>query len=935
MLLLAIFFSVLRPHISRVYAPKLKYGDQSHAPPKLGNGVLAWVPPVASTKEAQLVEKIGLDATVFLRFTRMCRDVFLVLAVVGVGILIPANIAGSHKELLIPQGSKVVPFDSYFALMTPQYVYGDKYKTLWSHVVSSYLINLVIAFFLWRNYIVVTRLRREYFNSPGYQMSLSSRTLMLTDIPSALRTDEGILRLADQVDQSAGLPRATIGRNVKELPELIEEHETTVRKLESVLAKYLKKPDNLPSKRPTLRPSKKYLKNNGGQKVDAIDYLTERIREIEVDINHVRESIDKRNPMRFGFASYEKIEEAHTVAYMARNKHPQGATIRLAPQPKDLIWKNLPLSKKSRRWKRFMNNLWIVVLTFIWIAPNALIAIFLSSLSNLALVWPSFQKNFNGHRLGWSIVQGIASPALTSLVYLLLPIAFRRLSIRAGDTTKFSRERHVLTKLYAFFIFNNLLVFSLFSALWRYIAAVINLTDQSHEDFLTAVKHGAFFVKMMIGLCSVSPFWLTWLLQRNLGAAIDLAQIWNLIYQWFMRTFMNPTPRQAIEWTAPTAFDYADYYNYFLFYATVALCFATLQPLVLPITAFYFALDYWLKKYLLLYVFITKAESGGQYWPILYNRMIFATIASNFVIALVLLANGSWSMIICMIPLPILMLAFKWYCFRAFNDQNKYYTKATLRDAEHLAHPTTRPQYKDRVSTKFGHPALYKSLMTPMVHEKARHVLSQVYRGRMDTDNADGVPDGYSGIAMDPMSQSQPGKVARFDRSVDEQKQKDMFEVVPESQLDFEFYKHRSDFAGEHGGDGELYGKPSDLISERSSTPRSFLGRGSDSMPSSRASSPGLDYGDAAARRGLRADDSPDRGSPHRSQGDGGSTGVYNMGNESESRLLNGAQPLGHTDEGAREHYGLDRWRTGGSGYVGLPGSEMEDGGYDTYRGRR
>ena len=926
MLLLAVLFSVLRPHISTVYAPKVKYGDEKHIPPEIGNGVLAWVQPVATTNESQLVDKVGLDATIFLRFTRMCRDIFLVLGVIGVGILIPANVIGSDKKT-----SKGDPL-RYFALMTPQYVYG---KTLWSHVISSYLINLVIALFLWRNYLAITRLRRQYFNSPGYQMSLSSRTLMLTDIPPALRTDEGILRLADQVEQTAGVPRATIGRNVKELPELIGEHEMTVKKLEAVLAKYMKKPNNLPSNRPILRPSKKYQQSNGGQKVDAIDYLTERMRELEVEIDHVRESVDKRNPMPYGFASYEMIEEAHTVAYAARNKHPQGATIRLAPQPKDLIWRNLPLTKNSRRWKRAMNNFWIAVLTVIWIAPNALIAIFLSNLSNLALVWPAFQKNFNGHRLGWSIVQGIASPALTSLVYLLLPIAFRRLSIRAGDMTKFSRERHVLTKLYAFFIFNNLIIFSLFSTLWKYIAAVINLTGESNEDFLTAIKQGNFFVKVMLGLCTVAPFWLTWLLQRNLGAAIDIAQVWNLIYQWFMRTFMNPTPREAIEWTAPTAFDYADYYNYFLFYATVALCFATLQPLVLPVTAFYFATDYWLKKYLLLYVFITKAESGGQYWTTLYNRMIFATIASNFVIALILMARGSWSMIFCMIPLPILMLVFKWYCFKTFNNQNKYYTKATLKDAEHLANPTGKQHRNGRVSSKFGHPALHKKLMTPMVHEKARHVLFQVYRGRVNAENVEGAPNSYSGIAMDTMSQSQPGKVARFDRSIDGTNQKGMFEVVPESQLDFAFYKNRTEFADEFGGDGELYGKPSDLVSERSSTPRSFLGRGSDSLPSSRASSPGPDYESAATRRGLKPDDSSSRASPYRGQGDSGARGIFNMRNESESRLLSSAQPPGVEEEEGQEQYGLDRWRTGGSGYVGVPGTEADDGGYEAYRGRR
>lgn len=64
------------------------------------------------------------------------------------------------------------------------------------------------------------------------------------------------------------------------------------------------------------------------------------------------------------------------------------------------------------------------------------------------------------------------------------------------------------------------------------------------------------------------------------------------------------------------------------------------------------------------------------------------------------------------------------------------------------------------------------------------------------------------------------------------------------------------------------------------------------------------------------------------------------MSNESESRLLNGAQPLGHAapdEDVGREAYGLDRWRTSGSGYVGLPARDADEGitGYDYYRARR
>lgn len=939
MILITILFSFLRPHNSVVYAPKTKYADARHAPPRIGKGMFAWFMPVTTLKEFELVEKVGLDGTIFLRFTRMCRNLFASITVIAVAVLIPANVISSHKndEWKTFQVSE----KSFWVTSTPQFVAGG---ALWVHVVSAYVINVLVAFFLWRNYVAVTRLRRQYFESAEYLTSLHSRTLMFTDIPPSSRTDEGILRLADEVEHTTGLPRAAIARNVKELPDLIEEHQEAIQELEAVLAKYLKNPNKLPLNRPTIRPSRKYRKNNGSQKVDAIDYLTERVSELEVEIKHVRDSIDKRNAMAFGFASYEKIEDAHTVAYAAKHKHPQGTRIKIAPRPNDLIWKNLPLSKKERSWKRFINNFWIGILTLIWIAPNALIAIFLTDLSNLANIWPGFQHTFHNHPTIWSIVQGIASPTLTSLVYLILPIIFRRLSIHAGDTTKTSRERHVATKLFAFFVFNNLVVFSAFSAIFVFVSTVI-ANRQKHEGVWDSIKNGYFFFNMMTALCEITPYWLTWLLQRQLGAAADLAQIFNLTWGWFMRTFMSPTPRQTIAWTAPPAMDYAVYYNYFLFYATVALCFVTLQPLVVPVTAFYFAMDYWLKKYLLLYVLITKTESGGQYWRILFNRLVFAAMLADVIIALVIKAQGTWTMVAVIAPLPLLLIGFKFYCAKTFDDQNEFYTKATLKDPERMTDAGHRTHRNDRVSTKFGHPALYAKLWTPMVHAKAQHVVGDLLRGRLNQESLQ-AQMGYSdrAIDMDPMSQQHPGKTVGF---APDRRKEELFEVVPEAQLDFGYYKTRNDFAEEHGGDGELYGRPVDLISERTRTPRSFMGRDGSSPTSSRASSPGTEGLAHISSQRIREKQLRDQQiremhpafrdqvTPDMNQ----RRHMYKSSNESGRNLLSGAQhPAGFTEseEVGTEQYGVDRWRTGGSGYTGVPMQEPDQGlNYDYYRGRR
>ncbi|KAK3621426.1 hypothetical protein LTR56_022820 [Elasticomyces elasticus] len=802
---IALLFCFLRPYNNVVYAPRAKYADSKHAPPPVEKGLFGWIPPLIRTKEQDLVDKVGLDAAIFMRFCRMLRNIFVTLTVVGCGVLIPLYLVAANDS------AKGV---SFFLRLTPQYMYGS--QAFWAVVVMAYVFDGVIIGFLWINYKAVLRLRRAWFDSPDYQRSLHARTLLLTDIPPELRSDEGIMQLTDSVKANDATPRAAVARNTKDLPELVEEHEDAVRKLEQYLAKYLKDPNKLPSKRPTCKVSKNDKAYTKGQTVDAIEYLTARIKELEIEIKEVRMSVDKRNAMSYGFASYEDIPDAHGVAYVARKKGPKGTIIRLAPKPNDLVWKNLKMTQKERGWQNFINNLWVAVLTLLWVAPNVMIAVFLSNLSHLGVVWPAFRESLAAHRVLWAFVQGVLSPAITTAFYYYLPAVFRRLCVNAGDVTKTSRERHVMHKLYSFFVFNNLVVFSLFSAIFGYVSAVVK-GSQGGGDVWKQFENSHPFQLVVSTLCQVSPYWISWLLQRNLGAAVDLSQLASLIWGSIKKRFMAPTPRELIELTAPQPFDYAGYYNYFLFYATVAMCFATLQPLVLPVTALYFWLDSFLKKYLLLYIFITKYESGGMFWRSLFNRVLIAALLGNVVVALLVTAQGvagaNWGMLAALGPLPLIILAFKIYCMRTYDDAIHYYQKGVARrDVEGLNGAVEGKKRKgDRVGVRFGHPVLYKPLMTPMVAAKSQHLLKTIYSGRTSMDDGATV-GGYSDVYMDSMSAAQPGKTTGGTPGG--------FEIVNENEMDFEHWKHRPEFRDEHGGDGEVFGRAQDMI--RPGTPGSM-----------------------------------------------------------------------------------------------------------------
>lgn len=824
--LLAIGFSLLRPHNQAVYAPKVKHADEKHAPPTIGKSLFAWVPPVLHTNEDILMHTVGMDATIFIRFMRMCRNMFLVLSALGVGILIPVHVT----KAAIKDDSKL----GWLINISPLNVFGH---AQWVQVVFAYLTNLIVAFFLWWNYRKVAQLRRRYFETDEYQSSLHSRTLMLFDLPRQNCSDEGIARLIDEVVPSASFARTAVARNVKELPELIEQHDSTVRKLEEVLAKYLKNPQQLPP-RPKCKPSKKdhsYSTYPSGQKVDAIDYYTKRIRTLEDEIKQVRASVDKRSTMPYGFASYADIAEAHSIGYSFRKKKPHGATVDLAPRPNDIIWRNMPLSASVRSRRRWANSFWIAVLTLIWIGPNALIAMFLVNLSNLGRVWPAFKTSLSANPKFWGLVQGILAPALTSLAYLVLPMIFRRLSTKGGDQTKTGRERHVIGKMYAFFVINNLVVFSVFSTAFTFVSDVIHNANsgasgwkaiqEANDNKGTSILDGLFQA-----LCANGVFWVTYMLQRQLGAATDLAQLWSLTKATFLKKFSSPTPRELIELTAPPPFEYSSYYTYFLFYATASLCYAGIQPLVLPAAALYFTLDSYLKKYLILYRFITKTESGGLFWRVIFNRFIFASMLANCIVLLTTWVRGDGNHIqfFATIPLPFLMLGFKFWCCNAYDNKIRFYSLVNVRKNPEAAKAQGDRLRSEKLASRFGHPALYKKLITPMVHQRAQNLLPSVYSGRLTDGREHEAGDlmsvsGYSDMyALDSMKAGKAGKTAGVPG----------FEFVSDNQMDFEYFKNRAEFLDEHGG-ADFYGIESDRATTRAGTPVSFDDR-------SRTSSPGF-----------------------------------------------------------------------------------------------
>ena len=764
-------FCILRPRHNLIYAPRMKYCDEEKRPVPLGRNPIHWIKLVLSIKEETIVEKLGLDAAIFLRFVCMIRNIFITLAVIGCAVAIPVNVIFNLRS---PMNNSVTTASDILMLLTPIFVTGTP---LIANIVLGYVFNGVVFFFLWWNFRKVVDIRRQVFSTDAYQTALYRRTLLITEIPKKYDSENGLPYLLERLKVSRPIQQISIGRNVKALSGIIEQYNDTILKLEATLSKYLKHPDKLPEKRPTCKPMAGDLSVYGQTKVDAIEYYNHRARDLEKQIEDMRAHIDRNNCLPYGFVSYNTPSDSNIVAKYLGSGSKIDVLAQLAPRPEDIIWKNIVLTKLERSNKQWWANLFYVCIVVVWIVPNAFIGCFLSQLSRLGVVWPAFQTFMSAHQTAFAIIQGFLAPSITTLVFMILPVILRRMSQWQGKLTKTQREKEVTLKLYIFFFFNNFFVFTLMSVAWYLGTEIYSIINKSADENAVYILN-QLTQQSATSIISASSFWVMYVIRANIGMFLDLLQLITLVWNTFQRYVFSPTPRQLMLWTAPQSFEYATYYNWLLFYATIALAFTSIQPLVLPILALYLIMDGVLRKYELMYMFVTKTESDGSFWPLIHNCILFATAFGNLVLTVVTGTQGGWIYAVATAPLVITVIVFKVFTAKLFNDKFNYFIPSPYEVENKVV--ASNWETRSMLEEKYVNPAISKRLLVPMVHAKAQQALQLVI-------SSNGLENGdFDYETNDNLPGKRFGRKRKNRRSVIAGGK---FDFIAEEELDYDHYK--------------------------------------------------------------------------------------------------------------------------------------------------
>ncbi|CAG8485927.1 16083_t:CDS:2 [Acaulospora morrowiae] len=717
-----LIFGFLRPRNGNVYAPKQKYVSEKNKLPQIDKGLFSWIQPALKAPESLLIEKIGLDAVMFLRFISMCRNIFFWLFLLGFCVIVPINVCGTYQDQGgFPDTTNKIEYLSISFLRSQ--------KWFSAHVIFTWVFSLIVYYYIYIQYNQYAELKHAYFKSHDYQKSLHSRTLLVLGAPPSIRSDQELGNYIESLELNCHISQACIGHNVGDLPKLVEEHDIAVRKLEEVLCKYFKDPNNIPPNRPTHSPGICH-----GPKVDSINYYTDKIQSLERKIYTARERVANK-PNNYGFVSFHNVSDAHAVAkkYGGFNLGNLAVSkLTLAPWPRDIIWDNLPSVGAVKGTRKLIGYSLFIALCFFWLVPITFLSM-TTQLTNIVRVVPGLAKIVENHWVLVALIESWMTPLLMTIFFVILPYILRQLSRFQGKHSKCSSERSTLAKLYLFFLINNIIIYTASTTIFDIVTkikAILDKGDADIDDILHVFQNSNLFEQTANSVIRVSTFWINYISLRGAGTFIELAQFAALVIKKIKRFFITETPRNMKEFSRPPNFDYAVYYNLHLFFFTVGMMYSVIAPAILFFCLLYFELAYLTYRY----VFTTKTETGGSFWRVVFNRMIVSIFFWQIVMIGTMNLKGVHFHSLTVIPLPIMTIFLKIMCSHSFDEKIQYYIPDSLSEKEELMNEDMESpnDKRDKVSIRFGHPALTTELIKPMLSSDVKNLLDKVYDGHLE-----------------------------------------------------------------------------------------------------------------------------------------------------------------------------------------------------------
>ncbi|KAM3253536.1 hypothetical protein ACQJBY_047553 [Aegilops geniculata] len=378
--------------------------------------------------------------------------------------------------------------------------------------------------------------------------------------------------------------------------------------------------------------------------------------------DEVAKNIDKKE-CAAAFVFFKTRYGALVASEALQTSNPTKWVTDLAPEPDDVYWSNIWLPYKQLWIRRIATVLGSLVFLVSFVVPVAFIQ-GLSQLDQLQKKLPFLDGLLKKPYMSQIITGYLPSVILLLFLYTVSPVMIRFSTIE-GPTSHSERKKSACSKVLYFYIWNVFFV-SLASG------AVINQLNSSSSTKDIAVR-----------LAHVIPeqttFFITYVLTSGWASlSSELMQLFGLIYNFIIKYVLRMKEDIAF---VPT-FPYHTEIPKVLLFGLLGFSCSVLAPLILPFLLVYFFLGYVVYRNQLLNVYRMRYDTGGLYWPIVHNTVIFSLVLTQVICFGVFGLKESRVAAGFTIPPIFFILSFHQYCRTRFLPLFKTFPSQDLIDLD-------------------------------------------------------------------------------------------------------------------------------------------------------------------------------------------------------------------------------------------------------------
>eukprot|EP01118_Nematostelium_gracile_P013033 TRINITY_DN4864_c0_g1_i1.p1 TRINITY_DN4864_c0_g1~~TRINITY_DN4864_c0_g1_i1.p1 ORF type:complete len:792 (+),score=167.24 TRINITY_DN4864_c0_g1_i1:74-2377(+) len=598
-----LIFCFVRKKYSYFYLPKIHSGEKDA--PIDPQGFFSWILYVIAYDDSKLLQKVGLDAILYLYFLKYSTILFFGIAIISNVIILPLNIVNGHSAKATSYLSQM---DRYSMANIPN---GS--QRLWVHLLSVFVFSFGVYFVVYRLY----KQWQETFladNTLKKQDHFQSRTVFVEGLPKYCKSDADLNQLfirmfgRDRVVHTIMLPY-----NIWQIQKLQEKRKKKIFKWKRAVDYFKETKGKRLTHRVSLLDAARHSSNS---ELDDMDTYKKEIAKLEKQIRQLQQEYFSNAETMIssgsGFVTFDCVSTAMMCSQTLLHIETHKLQCKLAPTIEEIDWDwfaRSPFEKYARQGSVYTL---MVILFITWSIPVTAISAW-ANLDKLdttifhdLVQWVSSIPVIRG------VVQGVLPSMALSGFIVILPYLLKLILVPHKYLLHSQYDRGVLRAFWLFLTMNVFMVSILVNSTFGVVSNILQNPNTALTILGESVpKQSLYFANYVIieGMIGYTLFF--------------MCRLDDVILYQIKTRFLLKTNREKEEAIKPLPFDFPVQYSRELFIFCIGMSYSTMSPLILPFVWMYFFLAYLSARHNFIYVF-TPNYGGLRMTRLAINRMIAA-----------------------------------------------------------------------------------------------------------------------------------------------------------------------------------------------------------------------------------------------------------------------------------------------------------------------